>query len=149
MVLQICIPCLNFLLKLPEKKGLPGISPPGRIPGEIRPKVYKPLMVFSHPISYNEERKVAGDPMKLRDAQAFIPGWNIVYMVKEQRKFNRAVAEMEAELKAIQLQGEKDRLLVASYASQRDAAKDRGDLKAASDLDEKIVRLVRAYLSRI
>jgi hypothetical protein len=84
--------------------------------------------------------------MKLNDIIPFIPGLNIVYMIREYRAhMSRVRAQEDANAQLMQ-RSILDHALTGLYASQRNAATERGDFATAKDLDDKIQAIVDSYL---
>ena len=86
--------------------------------------------------------------MKLKDLQAFIPGWNIIYIAREGMKMYRDIRRLEDERRQRELNFQEDLTIVRSYAIQRERAKLRGDLEGAEEFDSKIVEIVFNYINR-
>jgi hypothetical protein len=84
--------------------------------------------------------------MKLKDVQAFIPGWNIIYMTREYLRGNREIKAQMNAMDALHERGQQDLALAKQYAAQRDIAKEAGDLNTARDFDLKISAMALSYL---
>jgi hypothetical protein len=87
--------------------------------------------------------------MTNKDWQAFIPGWNIIYMIKEHSKFNRTIADQKIELDTLRIEGERDIKLAQTYASEREKAKASGNLELAAQYDSKIIEIVQSHINKI
>ena len=87
--------------------------------------------------------------MKLRDAQAFIPGWNIFYMLKEHNRSEREWAQRQQAYQATAEQGKRDMAQVQEWARQRDALRTQGRHDQADALDRRIAGMAQSYIDRI
>jgi len=82
-------------------------------------------------------------PDKIKDFQVFIPGWNVIYMIKEYRRGNKEEAQKERDSNSRLLEL---MLTAETYIAQRDDALNHGELDRAKGLDNKIADVVLSYL---
>jgi len=87
--------------------------------------------------------------MKLRDIQAFIPGWQIVYMVREYRKMMNGIEESERAMTELKIRGQEDYALAQEYVQRRMKAAEEGRLNVVRECNDKILALAESYMKRI
>lgn len=84
--------------------------------------------------------------MSLSDIQYAIPGWNIIYALRQREEMCGRDAAGRADLELARLEGSLAMELVDSYVGQREAAHAEGDPTRAREFDLGIAELANSYI---
>ncbi|MEW6282400.1 MAG: hypothetical protein AB1758_27580 [Candidatus Eremiobacterota bacterium] len=87
--------------------------------------------------------------MRAGEWQAFIPGWNVIYMLRERRKMDRADQQRQDHLVGLHVQGASDQRHVESLVAQRELYHQQGQHGRARECDEAIARLVMQRIDQL
>ena len=87
--------------------------------------------------------------MKLKDLQAFIPVWQIVYMLRENRMRNQEEAQRDDQYQEALRQTVSDLASVDEWAAQRDHLKGEGKDEEAKLYDQRIAEVAESYIQRL
>lgn len=87
--------------------------------------------------------------MKLKDLQAFIPGWNIVYMVREFVSVEKQHLEMKRQAELKNANFLEDLRVLGAYTASQKKAMDKRDFQRAKYWQDKSDDLSYSRIQKI